>query len=147
MKEYPIFEIPPYMIVVEEKTGIKYTAQVGGLSCLHKEVEGFLLHLPVYDCDPCVMEVVRETLSMEWEYEGKRFTCCEGCHGETVSENYLKVIQSSIDDLIQRGYLAKDYKIIIDKSRIAESTEAWIPILLDFKTLKSIGWLHLENCD
>ena len=147
MIETPVFEFPTYMIVVEAKTEVRYTAQVGGLSCQHREAEGFLIPIPFIDyTDSFFLEKGKDMLQIDYEKEDGPYTkfACDGCYGGTLSLDYLRELQASID---RRSNKHDDFEIMVDESRQSESTEAWVPVIVIFKSGRMGGIMYLENCD
>lgn len=126
-------------LIVEAQTGIAYSAQVGGVACLHPEVEGFLL--------------------LPWWLD--RFadldTCSIGCCGSRFIEPDGDVLEGAWPTW-PNGHFHPAWFIRLDRERLGEGTEAWVPVIcyaldgydpdgegaaLDGRT----AWLVLENCD
>jgi hypothetical protein len=126
-------------IVILKKTGIKYTAQCGGVGCTHPEVEGFAINLGKF---------------------GNDFNdCMYGCSYIGETENEEMNLKLAIDfNKYSKEYFRHDQRkieIFFDYERINELQESWIPIVINgkfdifnecyFDYCK--GFLHTMNCD
>lgn len=106
-------------LVVEEKTGITYSQQVGGIMCDHPNVEGFLV--PLGD-------------EVHWRAIGQASHefCCSGAltpeFAEKAQELWPKPSSS----------YAMGWIIALDETRLSEGTECYIPVVA--KQVKKIDW-------
>lgn len=109
-------------------TGIKYTAQTGGIGCDHPEAEGILLSLsPVLeDFDDCSYGC-----SHLWEME---------------------VARLKLADDLDTFFIDKNYNHIkIDRERLTELAEGWWPVIYSL-SMGGVpgpfkGYIHTGNCD
>jgi len=126
--------------IVLSETGVKYTAQCGGVGCWHPVAEGFAIFFGDFaqDFDDCKF----------------------GCHTIGYPEN--KQARSKLGLAFQEycnDYLKKNknlkYSIHFDFSEINETIEGWIPAIITgmfdewnecyFDNCKII--IHAGNCD
>lgn len=132
--EYVVGEDQTALIVLE-KTGVFYTAQCGGLGCTHPEAEGF------------VINVGRFASSFD--------TCKYGCSYLDMPEcaEDRKTLAADFDNYAKEETKSWRWKIAFDWSRIDETQEGWIPVLLNgkvedmFEFENSPGFIHNGNCD
>lgn len=112
------------VVIVEHPTGVKYAGQVGGMSCLHPEVEGFILPLS----------------SGEWnQLEG--LSCGDPCHGYPLTESVCDVLEKNWPE---QKYM--EYTVYLDRERMKEGTECWFPVIIKTPLYKPCGGdLKLQN--
>lgn len=123
-------------LIIQWPTGVKYTAQTGGIGCDHPECEGFLISLP-------------EDFQ---EFDD----CSYGCQNLWKMPEAREKLANDLD----KFFLERGYKYIeIDRERLAELSEGWWPVLYNkpigertasFEgTLPSPfkGYIHTGNCD
>ena len=120
-------------LVVLAPTGVNYTAQCGGMACMHPEVEGYLLSLGSFMQD---------------------FDTCEyGCLYIDRKIESQKKLRDAVNEYCE---VNKPYGDLIqfDDSRMSEAMEGWIPVVLNgslrfpeitFNGEK--GFIHNFNCD
>jgi hypothetical protein len=111
-------------IVIKAKTGVVYCGQVGGMSCLHPEIEGYVIPIQI-----------------NFSEELSEKTCEIACWGGSLSEKNIEELNKyfpiKIDDNIN---------ILLDVERLPEGTECWLPIRVE--NTNDIGFLCLShNCD
>lgn len=107
-------------LFVEAVTGVTYENQVGGHACLHAQIEGYVVPI----CGP-FLEL--QKLFTEQKYGG----WCE---------NGIDAIDA---DHIDQFMTSVNAGALVDRSRLAESREAWIPITYNQET----GFLTWSNSD
>lgn len=100
-------------VVIESDTGIIYSAQVGGMSCLHPEVEGFVLPFPgIWDNTQMILGDDHSDL------------CCDG------DEERRRKWADLIDSCLKLDSRATYLKARFCYPRISQLTESWWPIYL-----------------
>ena len=120
-------------LVVLAPTGIKYTAQCGGMACMHPEAEGYLLSLGSFMQD---------------------FDTCEyGCLYIDRNVESQKKLRDAVNEYCEDNQPYGEL-IRFDDSRMSEVMEGWIPVVLNgslrfpeitFNGEK--GFIHNFNCD
>jgi len=100
-------------IIVLYKSGVRYSNQTGGYSCLHPEVEGVYV--------PLTNEVVNQEKELEAYFTGPRWQgwCCDRIDAETAD---------FIDGVLKKSPYTCD--INVDRSRLEASHEAWIYVTI-----------------
>lgn len=96
---------PDLGLIVKAATNVLYTNQTGGFTCLHPEVEGFLVPLRT-------RFGLREMDALESACSG----CDDGIDPETANE---------LDSVLARMDLKG---IRVDRAKLAESWESWIHV-------------------
>lgn len=134
----------PYLLI-EHETGISYCGQVGGVACLHPQVEGFIIPLR----------------KLDWEQlEG--VSCPSTCTRSGLSEETVIALKK----LWPTGWgvqLPLSHVVIeLDEERIADGTECWFPVRLrqtevpkPYSCAENYSWLDgkrgfllmYDNCD
>lgn len=128
------------IVIIEHPTGIKYHGQVGGVTCSHPSIEGFLLPLNFQN----------------WSYLEE--LSCEGCcMNSPIDEQTKEILLKNWPS--QEG---SEYRILLDEDRLSAGTEAWFPIKIvegrelreyedkterDFLVGKKGFLLMPDNCD
>jgi hypothetical protein len=110
----PTFDLNPSepVLIVECPTGIVYTAQVGGKSCLHPTVEGAVL-TPFVD----------ELHAGEWMSALGGISCPDACSFH-ITDDLADAIVAAWPE--QRVF---EWQFFLDRTRLDEGTEAWFPIV------------------
>lgn len=108
-------------LIIEAKTGVKYSNQTGGYACNHPEVEGFLLPI---------------NLTLDCAEQGLLLNCYymnADDESTTYTKEQLEEVKIFIDILNQSLYDSYliDSKFKIDESRLNIMEEAWIPLISD----------------
>lgn len=108
------------VIVIQRKTGVIYTAQVGGLACLQNSVEGYAINVGsgfFTRIDTC-------------NHKGG----CWTMHKEPEAKKQLAEI---VDGILRADTLGHDwyykFNLSFDFDRIEDFEEAWIPVLVNGK--------------
>lgn len=122
-------------LIVLAPTGISYTAQCDGLACSHPEAEGFVLNVAAFAAD----------------FD----TCQYGCADLSMpdSEEMRQKLAEDFDKYAKEKTAYWRYKIRFDWSRIDETMEGWIPVVLNGKLEDDLefqdapGFIHNGNCD
>ena len=124
-------------LIVCMDTGIHYTAQCGGVGCTHPKAEGFLISVGKFAAD----------------FD----TCKYGCSNLDLpeSEDQRKQLATDFDKYAAEYTKSWRWKISFDWSRIDETQEGWIPVLLngklddfeEFEFVNTPGFIHNGNCD
>jgi hypothetical protein len=120
-------------LIVLHPTGIKYTAQCGGMGCTHPEAEGYVFGLGKFMQD---------------------FDTCEfGCHYMDRDVKYRNALRDAVNQYCQDNPPFGNW-IRFDDSRINEAQEGWIPVVLNgsfgFPEITfngERGFIHNFNCD
>lgn len=137
----PIIEIDSVIpaghtaLIVLAPTGIRYTAQCDGIACSHPQAEGFVLNAGVFAAD--------------------FNTCRYGCAGLSCvdSDELRRKLAEDFDKYAKEKTAYWRYKIRFDWSRIDETMEGWIPVVLNGKLEDDLefqdtpGFIHNGNCD
>lgn len=121
-------------LVVLAPTGVKYTAQCGGMACTHPEAEGYLLNLGGFMQD---------------------FDTCEyGCLYIDRDERHQKELRNATNEYCEDDDSIWGDVMRFDDSRITDAQEGWIPVTLNgslrFPEItfnNDRGWVHNFNCD
>lgn len=116
-------------IIIRKNTGVFYTVQAGGILCTHPEVEGFYLRV--------------------FDYPESLSSCDYFC------SNYMERIDEFIEDFNKKFInYSENLKMKIDKDKIDELQEGFIPIRVyykDFWTKTFLDWVPGVttdwNCD
>lgn len=124
-------------LIVLAKTGIKYTAQCGGMGCTHPEAEGFVLPLAEFaqDFDDCSYGC--------WNLQYPEFE---------ENRNNLAIDFNTYCRIKLKKYRWQHIDIQFDMSRINQLQEGWIPVLMSGKYLgiefdNTQCIVHNGNCD
>jgi len=119
-------------LVIEGRSGLAYEQQVGGLSCIHPNVEGWFVNLGL------------PTSKME---NFARRTCKVGCHGGPLTEDLSDdPIWEEVNKDI--GWAQKKLKVKFDPERMHQGMECFIPVKVFWKEHVFNGWLMMAgNCD
>jgi len=120
-------------LIVLKETGVKYTAQTGGIGCYHPESEGYVISLGSFmqDFDTCVYGCFYIHLDIESQ------------------ERLMKAVNRYCETNAPIGRVIR-----FDESRISEAMEGWIPVILkgslmfpDINFNGEKGFIHNFNCD
>lgn len=123
-------------LVIQVPTGVKYTAQCGGMSCTHPNAEG--VYLPMWDIAPDIDD------------------CKEGCSDLTKSPKFDRPdLRMALADLIQAALNKPTnfgFQLCFDYSRIDDLKEGWWPLRIKGKIhgiegLDHACIYHRSNCD
>lgn len=124
-------------LIICAPTGIRYTAQCGGMGCTHPSAEGF--YLPTWDLLP------------------KLDDCEYGCSNLTKSPLYdrpelRKKLADAIDAALPAALAKFSFKLRFDYDRIDELQEGWWPLLItgelhDARLDNHRCYYHAGNCD
>jgi len=125
-----------FKIIGLHKTGVTYTSQCGGLACLQKSAEGFLI--PLY--------FPFEDLKKRYQQFDCSTLCLENNHTFTKQEieeyNSLLNITITVNGINYVG---------IDERRLSEATESWIPVIFKLGSGQPDkiweGIFISDNCD
>ena len=114
-------------IVIECKTGIRWTNQAGGTACAHPEVEGIFLPLPTYA--EASLEILRDRWHVETEHVAK-FLAAE-----------------ELDDVLEpsAGVGGEAWVPVRIKAQVTDLPPEWARNLLPFAG--SLGFLVYLNSD
>lgn len=120
------------VLIILHPTGIKYTAQCGGMSCTHPSAEGYAIPLGDFA-----------------EYLNG---CDYGCEYLPQMPDKQKEFAAAFDAYAKEETKDWIYKISFDHDRIGELQEGWIPVLLNGKMDDIVfsytkAFLHNGNCD
>lgn len=100
-------------VILSAPSGVRYSNQVGGMACLHPTYEGVFVPLPHVELPhDCV--------------DG------HGCWGMSVSEEFA----DKCDTVFRRHKLP----LTVDRKRLSESTECWIPVVVVAMKRKGVNW-------
>lgn len=124
-------------IIILHPTGIKYTAQCGGIGCTHPQAEGFAISVGNF---------------------GEDFNDCSyGCAylDAPDMEEARKKLGSDFDDYCLDHTKSWRWNIRFDFDRVDEVQEGWIPVILngkldpfeDYTFQKTKAIFHGGNCD
>lgn len=98
------FDFP--VVLIEWPTGVWYSGQVGGIACMHPEVEGF--YLP---------------LSEEFWKPLKGISCPASCYGRPIGEELCRKLQA-----VWPNQENERLQIYFDPVFCDNGTEAWFPV-------------------
>lgn len=132
-----VIPIEDTALIILAPTGVSYTAQCDGIACSHPEAEGFVLNVRKFASDFDTCQYGCSYLSRQDGGEMRR----------KLAEDFDKYAKEETADW--------RYKIRFDWSRIDETMEGWIPVLLtgklhpflDFEFKDAPGFIHNGNCD
>lgn len=113
MREVRLWGLDGAAIIVPEKSGVKYTNQVGGTACLHKELEGVLIPIN-NDCLPENHEELLES------YLFRFFDNLDHIFEKDDIENFNKLLWN----------FPETTSIRVDPTMVSESHEAWIHVIV-----------------
>ena len=142
-----------FPLIVCASTGVFYNAQVGGVACHQREVEGFLIE-------------IRFDLSFEKdiaEFDDCSYGCWLGSDYEPHDKfrpEYAKAVDNFLLEKVNTSN-TQQIELRFDYERINELTESWWPVEIqfghniqyipghhyDYNDKKFKGYLHLYNCD
>ena len=116
------------LLILPYQSGITFYQQTGGLLCSHHEIEGMLLPIPC-----------RETASL---YHLARFlgSLDPGCFRlrDEVDEDEIeydpRTIAKKEAHAIDVAFLYFHIPLVVDHTRLSESTEAWLPVRVQEKS-------------
>lgn len=130
------------VLIILAKTGVYYTAQVGGISCHHTIIEGFHLpNMPTFHFE--------EDCEFGCSYLNKHYYQ----KGEMLDA--LQKLTEAFDEKAKQFFDLNDdgkYGYKFDHSRAFETMEGWIPVelygqLADGSVDGLKGFIHTGNCD
>lgn len=145
-------------LVVEYKTGIFYTSQVGGHACFHPECEGFVLPLyseGIKEFEDCDLLCFRSLKSAMGEEEYNEWNAEE--NGNEYKLEVANKLNKLFSELIISYDLVNLKECEINREKISDLTEGWWPV--KFKMSKNrlglgeegifsgTGYIHIGNCD
>lgn len=108
-------------LIVELPTGVLYSNQTGGYSCLHPSTEG--AYLPIgNDCSLPNWELLSPERDLRAYFEGSKHRGTGAVLGLDLED------ADFIDQLLAKARLADTLQV--DRERLAESHEAWVRVLL-----------------
>lgn len=108
-----LYEAAGIGLVLLRPTGVLYSNQTGGTSCLHPQVEG--AYVPLID------EWVDQEALLCAHFTGPKWrgACHRGIDEETARE---------VERVLSLGVVTRELGLRVDRSRLAESHEAWIHV-------------------
>ncbi len=100
-------------LIILFQSGVRYSNQTGGYTCLHPEVEGVYV--------PLVNEMIDQEAELELYFTGPKWLgwCNEGIDCET---------SDYIEEVLQKSPYSRG--ITVNRDRLKESHEAWIYVRL-----------------
>ena len=104
-------------LIVEFPTGVTYSNQAGGYSCLHPELEGVFIPLR-NDCLVEGNQLLSPTLALEEYFTGAKW------RGSGAVDGIDQEDADFIDGLLKSYRLS--HCIHVDRTRLSESCEAWV---------------------
>lgn len=116
-------------LIISHPTGVFYSGQCGGMSCRHPEFEGYVIGIGDF---------------------GQDFDTCQfGC---LYMDDEDKIKLSDAFDELCKETEKWIYKIKVDRDRLNEMMEGWIPVIINGKMDSVVfentkGIIHLPNCD
>ena len=126
-----------YALIILDKTGVFYSDQCGGISCLHPKYEGYCLQVPEYDFD----SVDDHSLICGVDY--------------TKKDRNFHECAARIDSFFDSENFSFRMELKFDYSRISELKEGCWPVLVSgflngwdgFSIIDAPGILFTGNCD
>jgi hypothetical protein len=119
-------------VIVCHPTGVKYTAQAGGVGCTHPSAEGFLLIMQDFDINDCSF----------------------GCYCLNRLPDQREKLANLIHEMLIKSTKGGRKELEFDFSRVDDLQEGWWPVkikasfgYLGDEPFRGIGWLHNGNCD
>lgn len=120
-------------LIVLKNTGVTYTAQCGGLACMHPKAEGYVISLGTFmqDFDTC------------------EYGCCYIDQDEGHQNELMEAVNAYCNNELPIHRMIR-----FDESRKSEALEGWIPVILNghlryqgvtFENDR--GFIHNFNCD
>jgi hypothetical protein len=107
-------------MIVEMPTGVMYSNQTGGASCLHPRVEG--LYVPLAnDCTES-WELISPERRLAGFFEGPKH------RGTGATRGFDEEDASFIEQTLAEARLS--HVLQLDRSRLRDSHEAWVHVLL-----------------
>lgn len=101
-------------VILSAPSRVCYSNQVGGMACSHPEYEGVFIPLPHVELpDGC--------------HDGSN-----GCWGMSVSEEFA--------DKCDSAFRKSKLPLSVDRKRLSESTECWIPVVVVAMKREGINW-------
>lgn len=100
-------------IIVLHKSGVRYSNQTGGCSCLHPEVEG--IYVPLVD------ELVNQEKELEDFFTGPKWQGWCSVRIDTETADF-------IDAVLQKSPYTCNIRV--DRSRLEASHEAWVYVTI-----------------
>lgn len=124
-------------LVVTAPTGIIYTAQCGGMLCMHPESEG--VYFPIWDLLPEVDDCAHGCFSL---------TKSPRCDNPELREKFAAIIYSNLQ-IATRPF---SFSMGFNFSKIDELQEAWWPLIINgtFSGVRFDNaecYYHRGNCD
>jgi hypothetical protein len=120
-----LYSLEQAAVILLSEDGVVYSNQAGGSACMQPREKGFLI--PISN-DPPLADLHKSSLP---------FKLMEVCRD-------LIGIDSEVADALDSVLAAElEYPILVDRSRIGESMEAWVYVLFDERK----GLLTWPNSD
>lgn len=130
------------LLIVESKTGVIYTDQVGGYLCAHPEVEGFIFpfycNLSYEDCErgACAMNIYDDVESYENDSPDEREKDARERVGEELNKQF-KLIDYPAEDFFGCSYISS---LSFDFERIYKLTESFWPVTIEISRKLDGAW-------
>jgi hypothetical protein len=126
----PNGSIEGLFVIIAAQTGVTHETQCGGLRCQHPSLEGFLV--------PCSSKAYDLDGNIEADLEDfffRRFRN-QGDHGDTWAPEAVDELEKLINRVAfwpTPAHANNEYlRLELDRSRLADCTEAWIPVLTPY---------------
>jgi hypothetical protein len=136
-------EYPYPMLILPWSSGVAIAVQAGGTACSWRSIEGLILPLPIRQIDN---RQENDLMRLAERLDALH----PGCAGRPITEEEA--------DRLDVAFVACALPIIVNRARLQESTEAWLPVrireaeavngydeLSDFAGMEAV--LTWQNCD
>ena len=141
--EICLCEYPYPLLILPRPCGVVIAVQAGGIACTWRSVEGLIVPLPIRQIDNRQdNDLTRLAERLEALHPG--------CAGRPITDEEA--------DRLDGAFAACAVSITVNRARLQESTEAWLPVrireaeavngydeLSDFAGLEAV--LTWQNCD
>ncbi|MGH1374700.1 MAG: DUF6210 family protein [Alphaproteobacteria bacterium] len=112
-----------FTLIIPHTTGVIYSRQVGGISCTQKETEGFIIPITDFRCLTSNKPIDANKCLEEFWTTKWGMHCYSGIDEETA--NFM-------DELLHEPILEHPLQLSVDRSRLAESMEAWVHMKISY---------------
>nr|WP_243436214.1 DUF6210 family protein [Acanthopleuribacter pedis] len=101
-------------VVIKKQTGVIYSNQVGGHSCLQPKIEGVFLPL--------------DTDHLPEDYRDSNLNALENLDWQAQSGNLTVTLADQVDAILARHNFSTG--ILVDRRKLEDSYEAWVHVTL-----------------
>ncbi|MBN1427712.1 MAG: hypothetical protein JXB07_04950 [Anaerolineae bacterium] len=117
-----LWELAGLALIVEKSTGVHYSNQTGGTTCMQPEIEGVLIPIR-NDVELESRRLISPENDLYQYFAGPPHQGTGACRG-------LSLEDADFIDGVLKHYKMREY-LCVDRERLAESHEAWVFVLVN----------------